>query len=315
LTPCRQSAERGRAAKSTAAALWVARYSLAREKALTGRAGTNPDRPVLAVKIDNVRSAWPQIGINQADIVFEEQVEGGLSRLAALFHSRIPETVGPVRSVRTTDINLLANMDNPLFAHSGGNEITTSLLAGSSLVNVGHPAKPEHYYRDGGRSAPHNLLTSPADLLNSASGGRPPALFSYRAPGQPLGDSARPANGVVVNYGNTGAEYRWDGDGWSRTQDGSAHIDVDGRQVSPDNVVVQFVTYQQSPADANSPEAVVVGSGTAWAFVDGKVTEGSWSRDSLSSVTKFVDGDGKPMLLTPGNTWVALAPNGGAAII
>ncbi|MCH7790582.1 MAG: DUF3048 domain-containing protein, partial [Acidobacteria bacterium] len=145
---------------------------------LTGREGTNPDRPVLAVKIDNVRAAWPQIGINQADIVFEEQVEGGLSRLVALFHSRIPETVGPVRSVRTTDVNLLANLDEPLFSHSGGNDGTTSALAASSLVNVGHPAKPELYYRDSGRSAPHNLLTSPADLLNSASGGRPPALFS-----------------------------------------------------------------------------------------------------------------------------------------
>ena len=144
--------------------------------------------------------------------------------------------------------------------------------------------------------------------------GRPPALFNYRAPDQPLGSTARPANGVVINFGNTGVEYRWNGRGWVRTQDGNAHTDVDDRQVAPKNVVVQFVTYQRSSADANSPEAVVVGSGTAWGFVDGKVIEGSWSRSGLTSVTEFVDEEGDPMLLTPGTTWVALAPNGGAAI-
>ncbi len=280
---------------------------------LTGLPGVNPDRSALAVKIDNVGPAWPQFGINEADIVFEEQVEGGLSRLAAVFHSTIPETVGPVRSIRTTDIALLPNLDRPLFAHSGGNAGATAALAGSSLVDVGHPRQPALYRRESGRRAPHNLIASPSELLAADDGGRPPALFTYRGPDDSEPANATKVSGVVVNFGNTGVDYRWNGSGWQRSQDERPHVDTEGVQVAPPNVVIQFVDYRPSAADASSPEAVVVGDGDVWIFSEGAVVEGRWSRDDESSVTSWVDADGEEIRLTPGRTWVALAPRGGAA--
>src|SRR5690606_5504266 len=154
----------------------------------------------LAVKIDNVEAARPPIGVNNADVVFEEQVEGGLTRLAAVFHSQDADPVGPVRSVRSTDIGLLTMLNAPLFSSPGGNPGVRAELAGSSLVDVGHTELPGEYQRTS-RRAPHNLVTS-TSALRAAAGGRggaPPSLFSYRSPGAVPG-TAVPASGVTVNF-------------------------------------------------------------------------------------------------------------------
>ena len=271
------------------------------------------NRPAIVVKIDNVENARPPVGINKADVVFEELVEGGLTRLAAVFHSRGSDPVGPVRSARSTDVHLFPMLNQPLFANSGGNGGVRYEMSQSTLVDVGNSAVPSAYYRTNDRDVPHNLFANTSELWNATQGrgGTPPALFSFRSPSAALPGSAQPVSGVTIRF-PTRIDYDWNGSGWSRTQSGRRHVDEDGVQIAPANVIVQFVTYKQSSADPNSPEAVVTGSGDAWIFTAGKMILGNWSRKDNLSVSVFTDSEGNPIALTPGTTWVEL-PRPGTA--
>ena len=274
----------------------------------TGVQGEDTQRPALAVKIDNVTRAHPQAGLNQADVVYEEIVEGGVTRLVAVFQSTSAEVVGPVRSARTSDPPLLAGFDRPLFAYSGANRGTKSQLRASPLVASGFDAHADDYWRDRNLRAPHNLFTS-TDALWAHHRDRtavPPAPFTYRYPGQELHDSAEPASGVAVDFGLTEVDYAWNGSGWARTHGDRAHGDADGVRVAPANVVVQFIRYGRSMADLRSPEAITVGTGDAWVFTDGHVVRGQWHRPDADQPATFT-ADGTEIRLSPGNTWVALA--------
>jgi len=277
----------------------------------------DPSRPALAVKIDNVPAARPQSGINDADIVFVEEVEGGLTRLAAVFHSTGAEVVGPVRSMRTGDFDLLGQLNSPLFANSGGNRGARAALAQSTLNDVGASSKPEGYYRNNSRSAPHNLYTNAfnlwtigADLPTST----PSPIFTFRNPGDAIHPSAKQAGGVTINYPRSRVEYSWNGTGWDRTQDGSPTVDTTGKRTSPTTVIVQFVEYGVSAADAQSPEARSIGVGTAWLLTDGQVIDAIWRRPGLTNQTEYVDIDGRPIAILPGRTWIELPRPDGAVL-
>ncbi|MEO5838586.1 MAG: DUF3048 domain-containing protein [Acidimicrobiales bacterium] len=272
------------------------------------------NRPAIVVKIDNVEEARPPVGINRADVVYEELVEGGLTRLAAVFHSRGSDPVGPVRSARSTDVHLFPMLNRPLFANSGGNGGVRYEMSQSTLVDVGNSAVPPAYYRDDNRVVPHNLFTSTTELWNSPqgkTGGTPPAMFSFRAPNAALPASAQPIQGVTIRF-PTRIDFDWNGTGWTRSQSGRRHVDSDGVQIAPANVIVQFVTYKQSSSDPNSPEAVVTGTGDAWILTAGKMILGTWSRANDESVSIYTDSDGKQISLTPGTTFVEL-PRPGTA--
>ena len=267
-------------------------------------------RPALVVKIDNARPARPQAGINQADIVFVEEVEGRLTRLAAVFHSETPTEVGPVRSMRTSDLDLLAPLNGPLFANSGGNRGTLAALARSTLVNIGVGAASNLYYRSSTRRAPHNLFTNSANLWSVGSGfagvGQPRAMFMFREPDNAVIPSAVPVSTVNINYGNSAVQYRWNGSSWDRTQDGSAMTDSAGVRVSPTTVIVRVTNYVRSAADSRSPEAVSVGSGEALIFTDGHVIQGTWARQNASAITTYTDSEGGTVSILPGQTWIEL---------
>ena len=271
------------------------------------------NRPAIVVKIDNVEDARPPVGINKADVVYEELVEGGLTRLAAVFHSRGSDPVGPVRSARSTDVHLFPMLNRPLFANSGGNGGVRYEMSQSTLVDVGNSVVGAAYYRDDNREVPHNLFTSTTELWKAmaSKGGTPPALFSFRAPGAALPASAQPIQGVTIRF-PTRIDYDWNGTGWTRTQSGRRHTDSDGVQIAPANVIVQFVTYKQSSSDPNSPEAIVTGSGDAWVLTAGKMILGTWSRANDESVSIYTDTDGKQISLTPGTTFVELPRPGQA---
>ncbi|MDY7100955.1 MAG: DUF3048 domain-containing protein [Actinomycetota bacterium] len=286
---------------------------------LTGL-GTGPARPALAVKIHNVGSApsgaRPQSGINQADIVYEEKVEGGLTRFVAVFHSNNVGTVGPVRSARTSDTEILASYNRPLIGYSGANAAVEATVAASSLVPVGSRQAGGAYWRSGARPAPHNLYTSTGALWSAPAGngaGIPGAQFAYRAAGEALPANARPARLVDVRFPAASIRYEWNGAGWARGMNGSWHVDTAGAIAAPENVIVQFINYRPSTADARSPHAVMTGSGEAWIFTAGHVVPAAWSRPNLAAPTSFTVG-GQPVKLTPGRTWVALAEPGTAAI-
>jgi len=130
-----------------------------------------------------------------------------------------------------------------------------------------------------------------------------------------LPDDAIDVAGVSVPFSNTSIEYRWNGSGWARSQNGSAHVDSAGVQVAPPNVIIQFIGYRPSPADGRSPEAIMVGGAPAWILVEGKLIEGTWNRPTLESHTVFRDGDDNLVEIDPGKTWITLARTDKASII
>jgi hypothetical protein len=283
--------------------------------------GAKAKRPALVVKIDNAPKARPQVGLNQADVVIEEKVEDGVTRLFTIFHSGDSDPVGPVRSARTTDIILATPMHRPLFAYSGTNATFQKQVSAAPLVDVGVERVSGAYFRQSGRSAPYNLFSRTSTLFSQSApqSSAPPALFSYRT-GALTGGAA--AKGVHIEYVGkhitTVADYAWNGSAWARTQDGTPHKDGAGAQVAPKNVVVQLVAYKNTGqidrSGAEVPEAELVGKGEAWVLTDGKVVKGTWSKPTAEAVTVYAGPDGKPIGLTPGQTWVELAPLGSARL-
>lgn len=285
-----------------------------------GRAG----RPALLVKIDNAPKARPQAGLNQADVVIEEAVEGGVTRFAALFQSQEADPVGPVRSARTTDIHLATPLNRPLFAYSGANAAFQSLVRAAPMVNVGVDAFPGDYRRDGKRPAPYNLFTATPKLFAHvpAGAGAPPPLFSFRAAGQPVA-GGQAAAGVRMEYRGrivTAVQWAWDAGAkqWRRSQDGGVHNDAAGAQVAADNVIVQFVTYRDTghkdQSGAAVPEAELTGEGEAWVLTDGQIVRGRWRKPAAEAITQYLDGAGQPIGVTPGRTWIELPKPGAASL-
>ena len=208
---------------------------------LLGTRGQVPPRAALGVKIDDTERGRPQSGLVQADVVFEEMVEGGLTRLLAVFQSQDPDTVGPVRSARSTDLFILAELGQPLFAWSGANPTFAAAVEAADLLDVGVGAAPDAYRREPDRPAPYNLYAAP-ELLRAAVAGDsaasvpPPPLFSYRDEGAPLsGAGVEPvAEFRTTGSGGLSTGIAWDWDAasssWLRSQDGTPHVDRDGEQ-------------------------------------------------------------------------------------
>jgi hypothetical protein len=287
---------------------------------LLGVDGEVPQRAALGVKIENTSGGRPQSGLAEADIVYEEVVEGGLTRLLAVYHSLDPDSVGPVRSARSTDLSILPELGRPLFAWSGANPTFAAAVEAADLIDVGYAAAPGAYRRVEDRPAPYDLYASPAELRAAAGepGDPPPPQFSYRAAGRPLaGPGAEPA----VAFDTTGSagvataiRWEWDGDSgtWRRSQDGTAHVDAAGEQVAVPNVVVRLTPYRDTgirdSVGAVVPEAAMVGDGDAWLLSDGQALPGRWQKATESAPTTFTDRDGEPFLLQPGRTWVEVLP-------
>src|SRR3954451_4818654 len=281
---------------------------------LTGLPITDPAaaaRGALVGKIDNHPAARPQSGLNQADIVFEENVEQ-LTRFAAVFQTNEPDPVGPIRSGRTQDVELLGSLNKPIFAWSGGNAGVTKAINSSDFVvaNVQTNARAaSKSYRSHDRAAPHNLYAQGSGLFTMAPAGAtpPPQQFAYRK----AGDTAAgdPSSGVDLKMDGVKVSWKFDAGScmYRRFQAGKAHNDAALGQVDAQNVVVLVVDYVPSPVDSKSPEAQTTGTGEVYAFSDGKVVHGKWNRtDRLLPYTLTAD-DGTPIRLTPGRTWVELA--------
>ncbi len=274
---------------------------------LTGLPGTVPNRPAAVVKIDNGSRARPQTGLNSADIVVEEEVEGGITRFAAIFHST--ETiVGPIRSGRTTDIGVLNGLGSPLLLYSGANQVTDDLLRAQPTVQNRSAARSSGYWRNSSRRAPSNLYSDTAPHWASADGGPPPPQFAYRADGTPVGGVD--VSSFKVSYRASKAAWAWDGSAWLRTQSGAPHMTASGAQVSAANVVVieadEVSTGMVDSSGARVPEFVFVGTGKATVFTAGKRIDGVWTKPTLRSVATLTTADGAVIELTPGRTWIEL---------
>ena len=295
---------------------------------LTGEPTTDltlAQRRALAVKVGNSgRRARPQAGLAAADIVFEMLIEGGESRLMAVFHSEMPGRVGPVRSARTSDFDLLADLSRPYLASSGANatvlaEMRRADRAGT-IVDVGGMRTFVPYSRDRARRSPYNLYFDSESLTDSD--GAALRGGSLETPAVPLLDygSVNPAgiagaNGVTVTYhrptGNV-VSHIWDAavGGWVRIQDGDLMMTETGSglsEVAPVNVAVMWMTHRYAPSDAESPLTVSYGTGDALVLTAGAVHEAVWERTEDRAGFRFVDTAGNPLSLSPGSTWLLIA--------
>ena len=306
---------------------------------LTGEPLVDPsimNRPALAVKIGTSSVGRPQTGINQADVLIEVRVET-ITRLFAVFHSQDAVSLGPVRSARSSDADILANFGRPVYGHSGANpgvlrEISQGQSAGK-LYELRWDGLPNDYWRIADRVPPWNLYTTTSHIWRAAPGSlsAPEPLFEYRREGEALPSDAEPVPGVEVRYlGGTVVHFAWDAEagGWARWQDGTPHVDmarnpdgtpnpnVDPVQVTSANVVVLQTRYTGSAACSYCPEAITVDpdGGVALVFTAGHMIRGRWSRPSASQPWQVTDNNGNPVRLTPGQTFIVL-PGGDVLVM
>jgi len=274
------------------------------------------DRPALVVKIDNHPSARPQLGINQADIIFEENVEK-LTRYAAVFHSQGSDPVGPIRSGRFQDINLLGSLNKPLFVWSGGNEKVSAAIKDSDLVDLSYTVanKDGGFARDSDRSAPHNLIAETTKLWTLAPEGAsaPQQQFAYRSASDANASTSKEIAGVKVSMDGVKVQWDWDKTAkeFIRIQDGTPVVDPQDEQLAVPNVVVLEVEY----SNRYSPTSKTLGSGKAYVFTNGVVYEGKWSREDRLEPFTLKDSAGAIIKLTPGQTFVEVARAEKTAIV
>lgn len=286
---------------------------------LTGAPVERPgyeQRPALVVKIDNYDpNARPQAGITNADVVYEEKVEGPYSRFAAVFQGTDAEVVGPVRSARSTDVAIVGPLNTPLFAYSGANGGFMNLLAMSPLIDVG-AGRNGSYYRGGDKPMPHNLYSSTAGLYGGRMGGAPSPLFPFRGAQEAPGPGARAATSASYHFGGgvTSVQWTWDPaeGGWVRTQNGSIHLDTGNWPITVDNLVIEYVPYAASDSHdmyGNPiPEAQMHGEGRGWVLTGGAAIPVVWSKFALLDRTDYYGPDGQLVRFAPGRTWIALVP-------
>nr|WP_259408230.1 DUF3048 domain-containing protein [Streptomyces akebiae] len=274
------------------------------------RSSAPPVGPVLAVKIDNASAARPQTGLDAADIVYAEQVEGGLSRLMAVYATRFPEAVGPVRSARESDLELLRQFDEPTLAFSGAQGKLLPLIDGAPLQAKTPEDAGDAYFRGDEKPAPHNLYLRPGELMGSAPGAD--ALTTgFRYGPAPSGGT--PEDSRTVRYPAARFTFTWSDDSrrWEVSMDGRPTITTDDVRVAPATVVVQYVTVRESRfrdfLGNNTPYTETVGSGRAEVLRDGRVFEADWARKTATDGTAFTTTDGEPMNFAEGQVWVVYA--------
>jgi hypothetical protein len=284
---------------------------------LTGveaKGGHVPDRPVLAVKVENLPEVRPQTGLSWADIVYEEPVEANITRFIVLYQCTDASRIEPVRSARFTDANILTQFNHPLIGYAGGVPSVQKRLADAGLVVLSVTKYPDAYGRDPNRAAPHNLYTSTRALykLGKGQGGVAEPVFTYED-GRPKGKKVNDLHLPFSEYSDV--HWKWDAQTqrFVRYHGSVPHTYSDGSQVSATNVIVQVVeTRMTDIRDANgtpSPEVISVGTGKAYVLRGGKVVVGKWVRESPGDVTRFVTNKGREITLLPGSTWVELFPD------
>lgn len=268
-----------------------------------------PRGQVLAVKFDNHRMARPHTGIDQADIVYLEQVEGGLSRLMGVYGGRLPRALGPVRSGRETDIELLQQFGRPVLAYSGVHPGLVKTFREAPFPTRPHDAFPGAYFREGTRVPPHNLFVRPAAVVRSAPTASRAADIGFRFGPAPAGGT--PTAGRTVRYGSATHSFTWSPrEGrWLVTIDGTPARATSGARIGGRTVVIQHVkTWLTKFRDSNGvqePYMKTTGSGRATVLRDGKAYETRWSRATPADPTAFTLEDGSRMPFARGQVWVA----------
>lgn len=282
-------------------------------------------RPAVAVKIENTRTARPQSGLDQADVVWETIVEFEVSRYVAVFHSQVPEEIGPIRSVRPMDPLIVAPLHG-LLTYSGGQPGILNLVAGSGVQSISHDAGAAGLYRVSFRSAPHNVYGSMATWLSHADADHsaPPGEqfgFALNAEQATALSAGTPASTLSLTLsGASHPSWTWDaGTGtWLRAEDGTPATAASGARLSAVNVVSITAEHPNSGFGAQGgapvPTYNLVGEGDAVVATGGMTVAGRWTKAAADAPMKLVLPDGQPLLLAPGNTWVEMIPAGSGSL-
>jgi hypothetical protein len=286
---------------------------------LTGRAADAATlaHPSLAVKIDNHEEARPQLALNRTDLVFEELVEGGLTRYVAVWHSDIPDEVGPVRSIRPMDPDIATPLGG-IIAYSGGQEQFVEMMMATPLENLVFDYDDTGLFeRADERPGPHDVILAASEAVaRNATLAPPPMQFAYGSvdPLAAPGYAALPTSRVDLVFSEARfPSWEWDAAAsvWLRSQEGSPDFDASGERVRATNVVTLRVAIDWSYGEV--PRTVMVSSGEAWVSAAGRTAHGTWAKDAAGSPIRLTADDGSPLRLAPGNTWIELVPDDGSA--
>jgi hypothetical protein len=270
--------------------------------------GVAAHRCAITVKIDNTPEAQPHYGLEQADVVYEEVVEGGITRLAAIFNSLSPDRVGPVRSVRKTDQSIVWPIRG-IFAYSGGAPYAIASIDTAPVVQLNETAAGSMMFRDYSRQPPHNLYAHVDQMYARCKDGAPQPLFKYRPSGAPVGGV--PVTAVQVGFqGKYAVTWQWNpaNGTWRRILFGQPEVSGVGVAIAPRNVVVMVTSYVGGdPLHSNEgAEATLTGFGPAWVYTAGREIHGSWVRPDKAQPARLLNAAGQEIRLTPGQTWVEL---------
>ena len=279
--------------------------------------GGVPQRAALAVKVDNYTSARPQSGLDKADVIFEEPVEGGITRYAAVFQCQTATSVGPVRSARNIDVGILGQLGTPILVHVGGIDPVIANINASPIMNFDLGSHGSVITNPPGRVAPYDTYTSTSAVwaLYPKATTPPAPLFSY-SPG-PL--PGTPVSSVSIPFSDTAPvvwQYNKQIGAFQRFYDGTPDALSDNVQNTAANVIVQFVQVTYGPWLENDQGGLEVqanlydgASGQAMVFRGGTEISGTWQRSSLGQATQFTTSSGQTIPLQPGPTWVELVPS------
>ena len=271
---------------------------------------------ILTVKIDNVADARPQTAVNAADIVYAIEVEGGLSRFLAVYDDRhLPggDRIGPVRSARESDLQVLQQYGKVAFAYSGALSRFLPVLARADLFTCTPVNCPGAFFRAGPKIAPFNEYLRPSQAMRAAPGSAQARDIGFRFGPAPAG--GRPTATYQARMPAASFTFTWS-PGQHKylvSMDGRPARTTDGGQMGAPTVVVQKVAettsprgFQDSPG-VPSPYAPTVGRGDAVVLRDGSAYDATWSRPDAGSGTTFTF-QGRPMTFHPGQVWIVLEP-------
>jgi len=280
----------------------------------TGLAGDN--KQILVVKIDDTNAAHPQIGVESADLVYVEQVEGGLTRLAAIYTSKLPPLIGPIRSARISDIELLAQFGRVGFAYSGAQSKMRPVIAAANLENLSAERNPPSIYgKDPNRPGPVDMILKPDLLLERANANPKIRIETATASVFPFGDAPKGETNTAVakiKWPSAKYELRWDStnEKWLIYFNEKPNIAANGEQLYADTAIIQIVSITPSIYGDKfgeiTPFSKTTGSGKAVMLRDGLSYQISWQRNLETDLTTWKSEDGGVANFKPGRTWIFL---------
>ena len=295
----------------------LSKLPLAKQQAknfFTGLAGEN--KQILVVKIDDTNAAHPQIGVESADVVYVEQVEGGLTRLAAIYTSNLPPLIGPIRSARISDIELLAQFGRVGFAYSGAQSKMRPVIAAANLENLSAERNPPSIYgKDPDRPGPVDMILKPDLLLERANANPKIRIETATASVFPFGDAPKGETNTAVakvKWPNAKYELRWDStnEKWLIYFNEKPNMAANGEHLYADTAIIQIVSITPSIYGDKfgeiTPFSKTTGSGKAVMLRDGFSYQISWQRNLETDVTTWMSEDGGVANFKPGRTWIFL---------